>query len=85
MSITCSTCSTTGEREDCHRNRYGEYICRKCRVAGITFTWHQRLRHLKKMMLPWLLLGLLVLSFLVMWGLALGFLDFLDFLDFRYF
>lgn len=76
MSIVCSACGTTVERKDFHRNRYGEYICRKCRAAGIKFTWHQRLRHLKKGMLPRLLLGLLVLSFLAMWGLALGFLDF---------
>lgn len=75
MSMICSACGATVERKDCHRNRYGEYICRRCQAAGIRFTWHQRLQHLRQGMLVKLLLGLLVLGLLLIWGLAVGFLD----------
>jgi recombinational DNA repair protein (RecF pathway) len=48
MFKVCAACGATVDRKDCHRNRYGEYICRKCSAAGIKFTWHRRLRHLAK-------------------------------------
>jgi hypothetical protein len=48
MSKVCATCGTHVEREDCHKNRFGEYICRNCQEAGIKFTWKQRLRQLTK-------------------------------------
>ena len=31
-------------RDDCHRNRYNEYICKSCQAKGIRFTWRNRLR-----------------------------------------
>lgn len=38
MLRVCSACSATIERKDCHKNRYSEYICRKCHAAGTKFT-----------------------------------------------
>ncbi len=31
----CSACGATVARRDCHKNRFGEYICRVCQAAGI--------------------------------------------------
>jgi hypothetical protein len=71
MYKVCSACAATVERKDCHRNRYGEYICRKCRTAGITFTWHRRLRYLMKPVLRKYLpvLPIAGLTLLVIWVL----------------
>ena len=55
MAKVCSACETTVERHLCHKNRYGEYICRQCQLAGIKFTWPGRWRYLKKWALPALL------------------------------
>lgn len=38
MFRVCSACSSTIERKDCHKNRYSEYICRRCQAAGTKFT-----------------------------------------------
>jgi hypothetical protein len=46
MLKTCFVCSNTVERADCHKNRYGKYICRKCQSAGVTPTLRQRVRNL---------------------------------------
>jgi hypothetical protein len=35
---TCVGCGATVARRDCHRNRYGEYVCRTCQEAGIRFS-----------------------------------------------
>ena len=40
----CSSCAASVERQDCHKNRYSQYICRRCQTAGIKFTGRQRLR-----------------------------------------
>lgn len=40
----CAACRLWVSREDCHRNRYNEYICKSCQAKGIRFTWHNRLR-----------------------------------------
>jgi hypothetical protein len=66
MSRVCSPCGETVARHDCHKNRYGEYICRKCQRAGIKFTWRQRLRQLRKWTPPAFLLYLAIVT-LVMW------------------
>jgi len=47
MSINCSSCNALVEREDCHKNRYGEYICKKCQGAGVRFTRAHRLLYLQ--------------------------------------
>ena len=68
----CSACGATVERYLCHKNRYGEYICRKCQLDGIEFTWRQRLRYSKKWLIPALLLSLAVAG-LVLWALFRSF------------
>ncbi len=34
----CAACGAMVSRQDCHRNRYGEYICRTCQSAGVKHT-----------------------------------------------
>ena len=41
----CSVCGTTVRRRDCHKNRYGEYICRPCQANGMRFTPRRQLIH----------------------------------------
>ena len=48
MLITCFACSISVDRKDCHKNRYDEYICRKCQSAGVKITLRRRLLNLKK-------------------------------------
>lgn len=38
----CAACGTSVARQDCHKNRFGEYICRNCQAAGIRFTRQSR-------------------------------------------
>lgn len=40
----CAGCRSLVLRDDCHRNRYHEYICKSCQANGIRFTWRNRLR-----------------------------------------
>ena len=40
----CAGCRSWVLRDDCHRNRYNEYICKSCQAKGIRFTWGNRLR-----------------------------------------
>lgn len=30
-----SVCGLTVARRDCHKNRYGKYICKNCQAAGV--------------------------------------------------
>ena len=41
----CSACGATVARQDCHKNRYAEYICHQCRRDGISFTRLAQFRH----------------------------------------
>ena len=54
------------ERSLCHKNRYGEYICRKCQHDGVEFTWRQRFRYSKKWLIPAFVLSLAIAG-LVLW------------------
>ena len=38
MLRQCSGCGVTVARRDCHKNRYGEYLCRTCQAAGMRFS-----------------------------------------------
>ena len=40
----CSSCAATVERKDCHKNRYSQYICRRCQEAGVKFIRSKRQR-----------------------------------------
>jgi hypothetical protein len=48
MMKVCATCGATVERTQCHKNRFGEYICRACQGAGIRSSWFRRWRHVTK-------------------------------------
>ena len=39
----CSACDADVERNHCHKNRYGEYICRACQTSGVKVTRRRRL------------------------------------------
>lgn len=39
----CVGCKKEVPRQDCHRNRYGEYICKDCQAAGLKYTWRHAL------------------------------------------
>lgn len=67
----CGSCGASVERKDCHKNRFAEYICRKCQAAGIKVSWRQRLQALLRKVL----LGVagLRLSILLLW-MFFGFL-----------
>ena len=62
MSRPCAGCGTEVARRDCHRNRYGEYICRRCQEAGIRSTRHRQIKRLFSRMLKYGLLGLACLA-----------------------
>ena len=53
----CSACSLAVPRKDCHKNRYGQYICKTCQAAGVKFTRAGRLRHGSRHALMWAWLG----------------------------
>jgi hypothetical protein len=53
----CSACGAVVQRKDCHKNRYGEYICRECQAKGVLFTPRRRLlRDGKKWLIRFLLM-----------------------------
>lgn len=60
MFRACSACSTTIERKDCHKNRYSEYICRKCHATGIKFTSEGQRRYVMRRARPVILLRLAI-------------------------
>ncbi|GEM_PF-1662790 len=66
---TCSACRQTVARDDCHKNRYQEYICKSCQRRGVRFTWRNRLRQVGKRTLLLTMFGSLGagLVFLLLW------------------
>ena len=39
----CSVCGLTVARRDCHKDRYGKYICKNCQAAGVKPSLRERL------------------------------------------
>lgn len=66
----CSACGTTVARQDCHKNRYSEYICHHCQRDGIMFTRREQYRHFFRWSTGRALLFLagLCLILLIAWG-----------------
>jgi hypothetical protein len=64
-------CGAQVSRQNGHRNRYGEYVCRACEASGIKFSLRQRIRRLLKRSVPkaifWF--GVLLLTLLLMGAL----------------
>jgi hypothetical protein len=48
MTRVCAECGAVVARRDCHKNRYGEYLCRACLKAGIRSTARGRARSLTR-------------------------------------
>ena len=67
---SCAGCRQLVAREDCHRNRYGEYICKSCQSKGIRFTWPNRLRdYLRRTFFTLSVVAISgALASLVLWG-----------------
>lgn len=55
LSRVCASCSATVERQNCHKNRYSQYICRQCQDLGIKFTNRSKRRyfHRRRYVLTW--------------------------------
>ena len=70
MTSICAGCKRSVPRADCHRNRYGEYICHACQQRGIRSTWRNRLRHHWRTLTigVWVMLGLTALALLLAWS-----------------
>ena len=47
----CSTCRAEVARQDCHKNRFGEYICSNCQAAGVKASRFRIMRHVSKKLL----------------------------------
>lgn len=45
MTRVCASCGAVVARQDCHKNRYGEYLCRVCLKSGVRSTSKGRARH----------------------------------------
>lgn len=63
-SKVCSSCRLVVTRTDCHKNRYGEYICRACQASGVRFTRRAKFGFLGGRLLTWIWLSLAVLALL---------------------
>lgn len=57
-SRLCAGCGIEVARKDCHRNRYGDYICRTCQAGGFRFTKEKKRRHLLAKVIRYVLMGL---------------------------
>lgn len=84
MPRKCSGCGVTVARRDCHKNRYGEYVCRTCQAAGMKSTrtarWRRWLGQTPGIIL-WSLAGTALIA-LAIWALYAAMLgvESLDFL-----
>lgn len=71
MLRKCSGCGLTVPRRHCHKNRYGEYLCRTCQASGLKFTkaarWRSWIGQTPAIVL-WSLIGTALLA-LVAWAL----------------
>ena len=81
MLKTCSACGSTVSRQDCHKNRYKEYVCRTCQAAGIRYTRAARLTYwLQRMpfVILWSLIGtaLIALAIWAFYAAMVGFESF---------
>lgn len=78
MPRACSVCSAVVPRKDCHKNRFGEYICRTCHDSGRTYTPGRRFRYRSKRMFSRLLLGFasVGVATLLLWALYVIFWEF---------
>jgi len=76
MQKVCFRCGASVARTECHKNRFGEYVCRTCQAAGIKASWSRRLSQMSKTLFRQILLGLagIGLATLFVW-MFYGFLE----------
>lgn len=70
MLKICTGCGASVSRRDCHRNRYGEYICRGCQAVGIRHSPRHIGRRAATWLRPrlWLVIPLAGLVLLLLWA-----------------
>jgi hypothetical protein len=69
MSRACSACGAIVAREECHKNRYAQYICRQCQSTGIKFVRQRPSHRSRRLAIQVFLFGVVVASlvFLLAW------------------
>ncbi len=67
---TCNACTVRVHRDEVHKNRYGQYICKACRTDGVRAVGRRRVHHLVQRMPTALLAFLVVMLVLVVVPLA---------------
>ena len=67
---TCNACSTLVHRDEVHKNRYGQYICKACRADGVRAVGRRRVHHLAQRIPTALVAFLVVIVVLVVLPLA---------------
>lgn len=75
MSRICASCGAPVDRSNCHKNRYSEYICRRCQTEGIRFGPRGRKKRLLRWVIP-ALLSVFVIACLLALALWLHLLQF---------
>jgi hypothetical protein len=67
---TCNACSTLVHRDEVHKNRYGQYICKVCRASGVRAVGRRRVHDLARRIPTALVAFLVVVVVLVVLPLA---------------
>ena len=58
----CTFCDQIITRKDCHRNRYGEYVCLECKKKGKRWSSRRRFFRVAKRFLKFFIIGLISVS-----------------------
>lgn len=66
MFKVCSACGTTVDRQDCHKNRYAEYICWRCQSAGVKFVRRTPRRRVMRWAVSFVVLGFTAASLILL-------------------
>lgn len=66
----CNACRRRVHRDEVHKNRFGQYICKACRSDGVRAVGRRRVHHLAQRMPTALVAFLVVILVLVVLPLA---------------
>lgn len=73
-TLPCSACRNTVSRVDCHKNRFGEYICQQCQEEGVKATSRQKGRYYLKRAAHWSIVGLaMTVPVILLFGIVFAF------------
>lgn len=67
---TCNACGSCAHRDEVHKNRYGQYICKVCRAGGVRAVGRRRVLHMARRMPTALVAFLVVILVLVLLPVA---------------